>query len=147
MYICVDFDGTVVDHRFPKIGQAAPDAIHWLQRWQELGARIILWTMRSPNPEYPNVLQDAVEYLESRGVHLYGVNENPDQKTWSTSPKAYAPIYVDDAAFGCPLVEVEDFARPCVNWAVVGPAIETILSSSHVQAEVAARKAATSSSL
>ena len=34
MYICVDFDGTVVDHRYPEIGEPVPAAIKWLLRIQ-----------------------------------------------------------------------------------------------------------------
>ena len=127
MIIAVDFDGTVVDHRFPKVGAPVPDALRWLQRWQELGAKIILWTMRSASPEYPETLNDAVRYLEAGGIRLYGVNENPAQGTWSTSRKAYANLYVDDAGVGCPLIAVEGFARPCVNWSVIGPAVEVQL--------------------
>ena len=40
MYICVDFDGTVVDHRYPCVGDPVPLAVDWLQRWVELGAQI-----------------------------------------------------------------------------------------------------------
>lgn len=118
MYICVDFDGTVVDHRYPDVGEPAPGAIECLKAWVQKGAKIILFTMRS-GPE----LDEAVEYLTRAGIDLYGVNRNPDQDTWTTSPKAYGQLYVDDAAFGCPLIRPEGFARPCVDWASVGPVV------------------------
>ena len=47
MYICIDFDGTIVDHCFPEIGTEAPKAILWLKRLQDQGAKLILFTMRS----------------------------------------------------------------------------------------------------
>lgn len=124
MIICVDFDGTVVDHRFPSIGEPVPDAIKWLMRLQYNGAKIILYTMRSDNMVEGDLLSQAVDYLEERGVELYGVNRNPEQESWTTSPKVYGHVYVDDAAFGCPTVQPESFNRPCVDWGVVGPAIE-----------------------
>jgi hypothetical protein len=65
-------------------------------------------------------LNDAVRYLTENGVELAGVNENPSQKSWTTSPKAYAQLYIDDAALGCPLVFAREFSdRPFVNWGEV----------------------------
>lgn len=129
MYICVDFDGTVVDHRYPEIGEAVPGAITWLKKLQRYGVRLILFTMRGESSKGRNLLQEAVDYLEENGVVLYGVNRNPDQDSWTNSPKAYGEIYVDDAAFGCPLIEVKGFSRPCVDWKKVGPHLEHICLS------------------
>lgn len=124
MYICVDFDGTVVDHRYPDIGTPVPGAFKWLKRLQKHGVKIILYTMRSDSPQSGKSLTDAVHYMESHGIKLYGVNRNPDQDVWTTSPKAYCDVYVDDSAFGCPLVQYKGFARPCVDWQKVGPPLE-----------------------
>ena len=123
MFICVDFDGTIVDHCFPEIGREAPRALYWLKRLQEDGARLILFTMRSDSGIGGSMLTDAVEFLQRNGIELYGVNMNPDQRTWTESPKAYADVYVDDAGFGCPLIRPEGFRRPCVDWETVGPAL------------------------
>ncbi len=128
MYICVDFDGTVVDHRFPFIGKPVPGAIDWLKQFNKLGAKIILFTMRSDNNQKPqnacDFLTQAVTYLESSGIKLFGINKNPTQDTWTSSPKAYGEVYIDDAACGCPLIHPDGFSRPCVDWSIVGPIIE-----------------------
>lgn len=124
MYICVDFDGTIVDHRFPEIGIPVPDAIKWLKRIHNAGGKIILYTMRSDGKMMGTLLTDAVNYLRSEGVELFGVNKNPTQESWTSSPKAYGEIYIDDAAFGCPLIKPKGFARPCVDWKKVGPQVE-----------------------
>lgn len=124
MYICVDFDGTLVDHRYPSIGIPVPGAISWLKKLHRQGAKIILFTMRSDGGSEGNLLGEAVQYLEGEGIKLFGINHNPDQESWTTSPKAYADIYVDDAAFGCPLTQPKGFARPCVDWKKVGPYLE-----------------------
>ncbi len=129
MYICVDFDGTVVDHRYPEIGEPVPWAIKWLLRLQACGARIILFTMRSDGQKTGNLLTEAVQYLAKNGVKLYGINTNPDQKGWTSSPKAYGDVYIDDLAFGCPLIQPKGFARPCVDWKKVGPQLEHICLS------------------
>jgi len=115
MYICVDFDGTMVDHQFPNVGWAVPGAVDWVKTFQRSGGNIILWTMRSGN-----TLAEAVEYMEDNGIDLFGVNENPSQAGWSQSPKAYGHMYIDDAAVGCPLIKIEGFRRPCVDWNDVG---------------------------
>ena len=123
MYICIDFDGTIVDHCFPEIGTEAPKAIYWLKRLQDQGAKLILFTMRSDTSVGGPMLSDAVAFLEDQGIKFYGINKNPDQDSWTESPKAYADIYVDDAAFGCPLIRPKGFKRPCVDWETVGPAL------------------------
>jgi hypothetical protein len=127
MYISVDFDGTMVDHRYPDIGEPVPGAVTWLQRLQRHGAKLILFTMRSNRSESMPLLKDAVQYMEANGIQLFGVNRNPDQDSWTSSPKVYAEVYVDDSAFGCPLILPKGFARPCVDWKKVGPQLEHML--------------------
>ncbi len=129
MYICVDFDGTVVENRYPDIGKPVPGAITWLQRLQRHGAKIILFTMRSNRPDGQELLREAVLYMESNGIKLFGVNRNPDQDSWTSRPKVYGDVYVDDAAFGCPLIQVKGFARSCVDWKKVGPQLERMFLS------------------
>ena len=118
MYICVDFDGTMVDHCFPEIGTPVPLAIQMLRGLVNEGHKIILFTMRSNN-EKRNFLDEAVAYMENAGIELYGINRNPSQDSWTSSPKAYAHLYIDDAAFGCPLIQPENFNRMCVDWSKV----------------------------
>lgn len=112
-YIAVDFDGTVVTHEYPIIGQPVPGALDTMKRLQRRGHLIILWTMRSGKE-----LEEAVHYLQANGIKLHGINENPTQKSWTQSPKAYAQYYIDDAAVGCPLIE-KDGQRPYVNWSSI----------------------------
>ena len=127
MYICIDFDGTIADHRFPEIGPPVPGALEWMGKFQNAGARLILFTMRSDGGRNGDVLTDAVNYIQGNGIQLYGINKNPTQVHWTSSPKAYGQLYIDDAAFGCPLIQPERFQRPCVDWEVVGPAVMKML--------------------
>lgn len=116
--ICVDFDGTMVDHKYPQIGEPVPGAISWCKIFQSKGIGLILWTMRSDEP-----LAEAVQYMNDAGIDLYGVNDNPTQKMWTNSRKVYSPMYIDDAAIGCPLLSIPGFQRPCVDWNGVGMTI------------------------
>lgn len=124
MYIAIDFDGTIVDHRYPEIGKPVPGAIDWIKRFQAAGAKVILWTMRSDSRNDGPTLTQAVDYLRGNGIELFGVNGNPTQGEWTTSPKAFAHLYIDDAALGCPLREnPRAGGRPFVDWDAVGPAV------------------------
>lgn len=135
--IAIDFDGTLVKHKFPEVGDEVPGAFDWLKRFQRADAKLILWTIRSST--YQEV---AVEYCRLNGVEFWAINCNPGQERWSRSPKAYAHVYIDDAAFGCPLVYpphdesccvilnknsscdcLAGVERPHADWDVIGPAV------------------------
>lgn len=110
MIIAIDFDGTCVTHEYPRVGRdigAAPV----LRKLVKAGHKLILFTMRSGKE-----LEDAVWWFRSHDIPLYGVNINPDQESWTQSPKAYAQLYIDDAALGCPLDWDDQSGRFCVTW-------------------------------
>lgn len=132
MIIAVDFDGTIVEHvnmihHYPQLGQPVPGAIEALKSFTDLGASIILWTMRSEIMNGQNHIDIAVDYLVSNGVNLYGINKNPTQHHWTLSPKAHADLVIDDIAFGCPLCKPSGFNSYCVDWSIVRPVVEDIL--------------------
>jgi hypothetical protein len=115
MELCIDFDGTMVNHEYPKVGAPVPGAIEWCKKFVSEGCDLLLWTMRSGK-----TLVEAVDFFDEHEIPLYGVNRNPSQILWTTSPKVYASYYIDDAAACCPLIWVEGWERPCVNWDVIG---------------------------
>ena len=115
LVVAVDFDGTVVEHEYPDIGRDI-GAVPWLQALAGYGAKIILWTMRDGED-----LVAAELWFARNSIPLFGVQRNPTQDAWTSSPKAYANIYVDDAALGCPLVLPTDGRRPYVDWSIAGP--------------------------
>jgi hypothetical protein len=117
--IAVDFDGTIVEHRYPVIGEPVPGAVETLKWLQECGAKIILYTMRSRVQ-----LVEAAAWIANRGIELWAINTNPEQASWTTSPKAYAHIYIDDAALGCPVKMDSDNVRLCVDWVDVRAILE-----------------------
>jgi hypothetical protein len=123
--ICVDFDGTCVTHAFPNVGKDI-GAVPVLKELVKKGHRLILFTMRSnvtnvPSPEFEgiftgNYLDDAIQWFKDNDIPLYGIQVNPTQHQWTTSPKCYADIYIDDCAIGVPLIKLEEEDRPFVNW-------------------------------
>ncbi len=129
LIIAIDFDGTIVEHRYPDIGPPVPGAIGWINDFIAAGARVILWTMRADGQSDGNVLAQAVKFCSDYGIEFYGVNTNPTQSEWTASPKAYAHVYIDDAAYGCPLVQPIN-GRPYVDWDTVGPAVMKIIDGS-----------------
>lgn len=112
MIIALDFDGTVVTHEYPQIGKDV-GAVPVLEDLVKKGHQIILYTMRSGEE-----LRQAVTWFEERNIPLLGVNENPTQKEWTSSPKVYAQLYIDDAALGVPL-NYSGKGRPFVDWFAV----------------------------
>lgn len=114
--IAIDFDGTIVketphaDDLIP-----VPYAIETIRRLQACNVRWILWTMRS---DKQNWLKEALGFLQEHNLKPWGINRNPEQ-SWSSSPKAYANIYIDNAAFGCPLIKEDMTGHEYVNWKVI----------------------------
>lgn len=130
MVIVVDFDGTVVTHEFPKVGKDI-GAIPVLKELVNNGHQLILFTMRSDviNPtgednelhlQSGNYLTDAVNWFKENDIPLYGIQTNPTRHTWTTSPKAYGQLFIDDTALGCPLTYDKNYSdRPFVDWIFV----------------------------
>lgn len=115
--ILLDFDGTITTHEFPKIGKDV-GAVPILKALVENGHKLILFTMRSDSEE-GKFLTDAVNWFKEKEIPLYGIQTNPTQHHWTTSPKAYGQLIIDDTCLGIPLIEIIDM-RPFVDWVGVG---------------------------
>ena len=88
--IAVDFDGTVVTHAYPEIGDDA-GAVPVLKELTDNGCRLILYTMR-----HGKLLDDAIRWFRERGIPLYAV--------------------IDDSSLGCPIRFVDGVKRPVADW-------------------------------
>jgi hydroxymethylpyrimidine pyrophosphatase-like HAD family hydrolase len=93
MIIAVDFDGTIVEHRYPDIGKEIPDAFKVLKKLKADGHILILWTYRSGEE-----LKLAVKYCKRNGLEFYAVNNNSNDEEFDLtySRKIYADLYIDD---------------------------------------------------
>ena len=98
MTIAVDFDGTIVHHRYPAIGKPVPFALETLEQLIADGHKLILWTVREGK-----LLDDAVDYCRQHGVEFYAVNAEYPDAGWSgsgVSRKIRADVYIDDRNLG-----------------------------------------------
>ena len=96
MVIAVDFDGTIVEHEYPKIGRAIPFAIETLLQLQKEGHILLMWTVRDGD-----LLQEAVNYCEKKGRKFYAANKNhPDEDVSTASRKLNAEMFIDDRNLG-----------------------------------------------
>ncbi|MCK5536299.1 MAG: hypothetical protein KAI79_05690 [Bacteroidales bacterium] len=93
MRIAVDFDGTIVEHRYPKIGKTNLFAFQTLIELTKRGHKLILWTYRSGQ-----YLDEAVEFCKKNGVEFYAINASYPDEIFdkSISRKIDADIYIDD---------------------------------------------------
>lgn len=96
--IAVDFDGTIVEDKYPQIGKPMMFAFETLLKLQEDGHRLILWTYRSGR-----ALREAVEFCREKGVEFYAVNSSYPEEDFdisSSSRKIHADLFIDDRNFG-----------------------------------------------
>ena len=90
--IAFDFDGTVCENTFPKLGNPKTDVIDYLKELRRQGWILILWTCREG--EY---LKEAIGFCRENGIEPDYVNENADYVDLK-SRKIFADIYLDDKA-------------------------------------------------
>ncbi len=96
--IAIDFDGTIVESRYPDIGKPRMFAFETLKKLQEKGYILILWTYR-----YGKELEDAVDFCKSKGIEFYAVNQSfpgEEYKEGKMSRKIDADIFIDDRNVG-----------------------------------------------
>lgn len=97
LIIAIDFDGTVVEDAYPKIGKPKLFAFETLLRLKKDGHRLILWTYRSGQR-----LEEAVEFCKENGLEFYAVNKSfpEEQLDYTKSRKIHADIFIDDRNIG-----------------------------------------------
>lgn len=116
--ILVDFDGTVVTHEYPRVGGDVDNAVKVLKELVSKGHKLIIFTMRDDKPNHERKhLTDAVNWYKSHGIPLYGVQTNPTQTNWTSSPKAYGNLIIDDIGAMMPLRNQNGHA--VVDWFVL----------------------------
>ena len=100
MTIAVDFDGTIVEHRYPKIGEEIPFAIDTLKMLIKDRHKVILWTVREGK-----LLDEAVEWCRQRGVEFYAINRDYPEETDKNNPHFSRKLntidyFIDDRNIG-----------------------------------------------
>lgn len=95
MIIAVDFDGTIVEHRYPDIGREKPFATETLKKLAKEHHQLILWTVREGK-----LLQEAIDFCRERGVEFYAVNRNYPEEKHPQTRKLKAELWIDDRNLG-----------------------------------------------
>ncbi len=99
MTIATDFDGTIVEHRYPEIGAEIPFATETLRMLINDRHKLILWSVREGK-----LLDEAIEWCRERGVEFYAVNRDyPEESVEGNnhfSRKVKADVFIDDRNIG-----------------------------------------------
>ena len=99
MTIAIDFDGTIVEHRYPEIGPERPFATETLRMLIRDRHQLILWTVREGR-----LLDEAVEWCRQRGVEFWAVNrdfpEENIERNEHFSRKLKVDLFIDDRNLG-----------------------------------------------
>ncbi|GEQ87089.1 hypothetical protein ULMS_25970 [Patiriisocius marinistellae] len=95
--IAVDFDGTIVEDAYPKIGKPIIFAFDTIKKLQDKGHRVILWTYRKGK-----ALDEAVAFCKENGITFYAVNMSFPEEEFDAaySRKINADIFIDDRNIG-----------------------------------------------
>jgi len=100
MTIAVDFDGTIVENRYPQIGEERPYATDVLKKLIEKRHKLVLWTVRRGEE-----LEAALNWCRERGVEFYAVNDEAaemlrEERSQNLSCKLNADVFIDDRNIG-----------------------------------------------
>ena len=98
MIIAIDFDGTIVEHKYPAIGKARPFAFETLLLLQKKGHQLILWSYRSGKK-----LEEAIAFCANKGIEFYAVNKSYPEEEFidnMVSRKIHADLFIDDRNLG-----------------------------------------------
>ena len=99
MLIAVDFDGTIVEHKYPAIGPEIPFAIDTLKKLAADRHKLILWSVREGK-----LLEEAVEFCRQRGLEFYAINRDyPEEEKGQNnhySRKLKVDLFIDDRNLG-----------------------------------------------
>ena len=95
--VAVDFDGTIVENKFPAIGKPNLFAFETLKAMQQKGMLLILWTVRKEKE-----LDEAIEFCRANGLEFWAVNANYPEEQFDAevSRKIEADIFIDDRNIG-----------------------------------------------
>ena len=104
MIIAIDFDGTIVEHEFPKIGPLKKNAKVVINRLFDEGHDIIIWTCRTIQDnfkgQFESTLLHVMTFLDREGIKYTSINNNSPNIDFQPWPKVYANIYIDDRQLG-----------------------------------------------
>ena len=127
MRVYLEFDGTVVEHAYPRVGKVVIGAFETIEKLQKKGYEICLNTYRA-DLDGEEGIQYALKILNTMGLR-YNVKqggeftpiENVVNKKitpipWSESLNGKKFLFIDDQAYGTPLVHATFEPGFMVDW-------------------------------
>lgn len=98
--VSIDFDGTIVKHRFPEIGEPMEDAFEVMKELEK-EYYLSLNTCRE-DCKKRKYLTEAVDFCKDNGIIFRSINENhpDDEFRDGGGRKIYAHYYIDDRNIG-----------------------------------------------
>ena len=97
--IAIDFDGTIVENKFPEIGNPINGAFKYMKKLQGQGFFIVLWTCRAGES-----LEDAIRFCGEQGLVFDSINANSPSNLaefdYADTRKVFAHYYIDDRQIG-----------------------------------------------
>ncbi|MBX7172336.1 MAG: HAD hydrolase family protein [Pyrinomonadaceae bacterium] len=118
MNIYLDFDGTIVEHDYPRIGKLNPNSLEIIKKLQETGHTVILNTMRIEFED--DSMQEALDFI-NRNETVSGINISQKTehkvfpKKWNLD-KIENDLYIDDIAPNIPLINATEVEGLMVDW-------------------------------
>ena len=118
MNIYLDFDGTVVEHDYPQIGNLNPNSLEVIKKLQDAGHNIILNTMRVEFDDGP--MQEAIDFINfNKSIAGIKIQHQTEQKIypprWNLD-KIENDIFIDDIAPNIPLIKAPVVGGFMVDW-------------------------------
>jgi len=127
MVIAVDFDGTIVTHAYPLIGQAIGRSVEILRHFREdLKCAVILHTCREPGV---GLLEEAVEWCRSKGLEFDAVNENVCRNDVIGKHKLLVDLFIDDRCAGRLMMGRCGDMTPA-EWGLIEEQVEAVCAQS-----------------
>lgn len=120
--IILDFDGTVVEHKYPEMGVPVPHALRVVERLQKAGHKIVLSTYRANLNN--GSLQQAIDYIHNNPDHKIVLDEILQEKhhiyeyapdTWNKKDPDQI-ICIDDSGYDHPLIAATSHKGMMINW-------------------------------
>ncbi|MDU9376311.1 hypothetical protein McpSp1_09140 [Methanocorpusculaceae archaeon Sp1] len=120
--LSLDFDGCIVDNKYPEIGNLKPHAADVIRNLYETGHTIIINSCRAGDRE-----KDMRQFLQEQKIPYDHINNNSGLKIAKygfDTRKISADIYIDDLNIFCTKIdwqeikeEIERRAKvECVTW-------------------------------
>lgn len=118
MNIYLDFDGTVVEHDYPKIGKLNPNSLEVIKKLQDAGHTVILNTMRIEFED--DSMQEALDFInlnsEIEGINISQFTKNKVHPCRWDLDNLENDLYIDDIAANIPLIKSSIDNGFMVDW-------------------------------